>query len=154
MRGFETLVQRHQVDPGPLVHVGSAQHREIPTYYGAGFLDITVVDSDPQRVKNVRTRFPGVNVVEMEDLRPGAGIFSAHTVVINAPGHELGILDEALWNNLHMLIVATDIKGSGNAASPYDLLTEAVTTRGFVEVDRWTRVPSDSAGLYVAYLRP
>ena len=157
MHEFPELIRRHQVDPGRLVHVGAAQGREIPAYYEAGFFDITIVDAAPERVREVRTRFPGVNVVEVTsatDFRPGAGVFSAHTVVINTPGHELAVLDGPLWNDLVILIVATNAKDTGNAASPYDLVTEAVTTRGFVEVDRWTRDPRSGADTIVAYLRP
>lgn len=155
MNELPELIRRHQVDPGPLVHVGAAP--DVPAYYQAGYSDITVVDSAPERVRALRTRFPGVNVVEVtgaEDFRPGAGVFSAHTVVINTPGHELAVLGQTLWNNLVLLIVATNLKDADNAASPYDLVTEVVTTRGFVEVDRWTRHPADGADVNVAFFRP
>lgn len=157
MQEFPELTHRHQVDPGPLVHVGAAQDHQIPAYYEAGYFDITIVDSAPERIREVRTRFPGVNVVEVtghDDFRPGAGVFSAHTVVVNVPGHELAVLNGTLWNNLALLIVATNAKDAVNAASSYDLVTEAVTTRGFVEVDRWTRDPRSGADTIVAYLRP
>lgn len=157
MHEFPELIRRHQVDPGPMVHVGAAQGHEISAYYEAGFFDITVVDSAPERVKSVRTRFPGVDVVAVEtsdDFRPGAGIFSAKFVVINTPGHELNVLNTVIWGDLALLIVATNAKDASNAASPYDLVTEAVTTRGFVEVDRWTRDPRSGADTVVAFLRP
>lgn len=156
MHEFPELVRRHQVDPGPLVHVGAAQNREIPAYYEAGFFDITVVDSAPERTKEVRTRYPGVNVVELtgaDGLRLDADILSAHVVVVNVPGHELTVLDTTPWADLALLIVATNAKDAINAASSYDLVTEAVTTRGFVEVDRLTRHPSSGA-FSVVYLRP
>lgn len=146
MHEFPELIRRHQVDPGPLVHVGAAQAREIPAYYEAGFFDITVVDPDPERAKALRTRFPGVNVVE--DLRLDAPV---HAVTVNEPGRELDVLDTLPWASLTLLIVATTSKDGANAASSYDLVTEAVTTRGFVEVDRWTRHPVD---LHVAFIRP
>lgn len=157
MHEFPELIRRHQVDPGPLLHVGAAQDRQIPAYYEAGFSDMTIVDSAPERIREVRTRFPGVNVLEVtgsNDFRPGAGAFSAHTVVINTPGHELAVLDTALWADLTLLIVATNTQDATNAASSYDLVTEAVTTRGFVEVDRWTRDPRSGADTIVAFLRP
>lgn len=157
MREFPELIRRHQVDPGPMVHVGAAQGHEIPAYYEAGFFDITVIDSAPERVKSVRTRFPGVDVIEMtsaDDFRPGAGVFSSPVVVVNMPGHELAILDTVIWGDLALLIVATNAKDASNAASPYDLVTEAVTTRGFVEVDRWIRDPRSGADTVVAFLRP
>ena len=154
MNEFPELIRRHQVDPGPLVHVGAAQRHEIPAYYEAGFSDITVIDSAPERVKSLRTRFPGVFIVEMtgnETLRLDA---RARVVTVNVPGHELAVLDALPWDNLTLLTVATTAKDGADAASSYDLVTEAVTTRGFVEVDRWTRHPHDAADVNVVYLRP
>lgn len=149
MHEFPELVRRHRVDPGPLMHVGAAQAREIPTYYEAGFFDITVVESDHERAKALRTRFPGVNVVEDTGLDA-----PVRAVTVNVPGRELEVLDLIPWASLTLLTVATTAKDGANAASSYDLVTEAVTTRGFVEVDRWTRHPAEGADTFVAYLRP
>lgn len=149
MHEFPELIRRHQVDPGPLAHVGAAQAREIPAYYEAGFSDITVVETDPERAKALRTRFPGVNVVE--DLALDAQV---QAVTVNEPGRELEILDLIPWASLTLLTVATTAKDGADAASSYDLVTEVVTTRGFVEVDRWTRHPEDGADINVAFIRP
>jgi hypothetical protein len=142
MLGFPALTGRHRIKPGPLVHVGSAQGREVPAYYEAGFFDITVVESVPERVRALRTRFPGVDIREVtgdEGFRLDAVSPFANVVVVNLPGHELAVLEFAPWDSLRLLIVATSTTDNTNGASSYDLLTEAATTRGFVEVDRWQR---------------
>jgi hypothetical protein len=155
LSGFTDLVRRHRVDPGRLVHVGETQDRAIPTYYDAGYFDITIVESDPQRVRAVRTRFPGVSVIDTsvgEYRRLDAVADDAHTLVINDSGHELKLLTEAPWASLELLIVATDDTPPVDGPSPYDLVTEAVTTRGFVEVDSWPR-RGGGAGLDVAFMK-
>lgn len=159
MHTFPDLVRRHRVDPGHLVHVGSAQGREIAAYYDAGFTDITVVDSVPDSIRAVRTRFPGVDVKEVtghDGFRLDAAIPVASVVVVQMPGHELAILAHAPWDHLNLLVVGTTHSDSGVYASSYDLVTEAVTTRGFIEVDRWTRSNNRGNGfndLDVAYMK-
>jgi len=150
MQAFPELVRRHRVDPGPLVHVGGLQDRAIPAFYEAGFFDITVVDSDPERVRALRTRFPGVDF----STEGAERIDAASVLVINTPGYELDLLSFVPWGNLTLLIVATNTKDGDSAVSSYDLVTELVTTRGFIEVDRWTREPYDGADTNVAFLRP
>lgn len=153
MFGFSALCRRHQVGPGPLVHVGNAQGREIPGYYEAGFSDITVVESAPDRVRALRTRFPGVDVREVTGeagFRLDVTSPAARVAVVNIPGHELGILEYAPWDSLRLLIVNTSASDNSVGASSCDLVTEMVTTRGFVEVDRWKRTDAD---LDVAFVK-
>lgn len=153
MFAFPALCHRHQVKPGPLVHVGDAQGREIPGYYEAGFFDITVVESAPDRVKALRTRFPGVDVQEVTGeagFRLDATRPDAAAVVVNIPGHELAILEHAPWDSLRLVIVNTSASDNSAGASSYDLLVEVATTRGFVEVDRWKRTDTD---LDVAFVK-
>ena len=154
MHDLTALTRRHRVKPGPLVHVGSAQGREIPAYYQAGFLDITVVDSASERVRALRTRFPGVDIREVtgsEGFRLDATAPRAQTAVVNLPGHELAVLAFAPWDSLRLLIVTTSAADNTNGASSYDLLTEAVTTRGFVEVEQWLRADQD---IDVVFVKP
>lgn len=153
MFGFSALCRRHQVTPGPLIHVGDAQGREIPGYYEAGFNDITVVESAPDRVRALRTRFPGVDVQEVTGeagFRLDAACPAARVAVVNIPGHELAVLEYAPWDSLRLLIVNTSASDNSSGASSYDLLTEIATTRGFVEVDRWKRADTD---LDVAFVK-
>jgi hypothetical protein len=154
MPGFSALCRRHQVKSGPLVHVGNAQGREIPEYYEAGFTNITVVESAPDRVRALRTRFPGVDVQEVTGevgFRLDAACPLAHVAVVNIPGHELAVLEFAPWDSLRLLIVVTSASDNSAGASSYDLLTEVATTRGFVEVDRWKRTAD--ADLDVAFVK-
>lgn len=147
MQDFPDLVRRHRVDPGHLVHVGNAQGREITAYYEAGFTNITVVDSAPERIRAVRTRFPGVEVREVtghEGFRLDATTPDAKVAVVQIPGHELTVLTHAPWGSLDLLVVGTT--HTDETPSPYDLVTEAVTTKGFVEVDRWTRSNNGRGG--------
>lgn len=153
MLGFPALCRRHQVGHGPLVHVGDAQGRDIPGYYEAGFYDITVVESVPDRVRALRTRFPGVLVQEVTGqtgFRLDASCPKAAVAIVNIPGHELAVLEFAPWESLRLLIVNTSASDNSAGASSYDLLTEVATTRGFVEVDRWKRTDSD---LDVAFVK-
>ena len=148
MQQFPDLVRRHNVTPGPLVHVGGLLGDEIEAYYEAGFYDITVVriGSDVAR-RHMRNRFPGV------DVRDGVGLDATApaVLIINTPGQELEALQFTPWDDLRLIVVeTTDNAASGLTASQYDLVTEAITTRGFVEVDRWTR--SDVGGLRVAFM--
>lgn len=152
MLELSALVRRHRITPGPLVHVGAAQDREIPAYYEAEFFDITVVDSVPDRVRALRTRFPGVDVREVTDgegLRLDAIAPGAHAAAVNLPGHELAVLEFAPWDTLRLLIVRTTTADNANGANSYDLLTEVVTTRGFVEVDQWQRSGQDLDAVFV-----
>jgi len=154
MHELPVLVDRHRIKPGPLVHVGAAQDREIPAYYEAGFLDLTVVDSAAERVRVLRTRFPGVDVREVtgnEGFRLDTTAPRAQAAVVNLPGHELAVLEFAPWDTLRLLIVRTSTTDNTNGASSYDLLTEAVTTRGFVEVEQWRRADQD---LDVVFVKP
>lgn len=153
MLEFPALCQRHQVGHGPLIHVGDAQGRDIPGYYEAGFYDITVVESVPDRVRALRTRFPGVFVQEVtgdQGFRLDVSCPKAAVAVVNIPGHELAVLEFAPWESLRLLIVNTSASDNSAGASSYDLLTEVATTRGFVEVDRWKRTDSD---LDVAFVK-
>lgn len=153
MLGFPALCHRHQVKPGPLVHVGGVQGRDVPGYYEAGFFDITVVESAPDRVRALRTRFPGVDVQEVTGeagFRLDAVSPAATVAVVNIPGHELAVLEFAPWDSLRLLIVNTSASDNLAGASSYDLLTEVATTRGFVEVDRWKRTDTD---LDVAFVK-
>lgn len=153
MLGFATLVRRHRVDPGPLVHVGNIRSQQIPAYYEAGFYDITVVESIPEQVRMLRTRFPGVDVQEVtgnKGFRLDATAPAASVVVIDVFGHELDILEHAPWDGLRLLVVGTTTT-SDSGASPCDLVIEAVTTRGFVEVDRQAR--SADQGVYVVFAK-
>lgn len=153
MFGFSALCHQHRVDPGPLVHVGDAQGREIPGYYEAGFFDITVVESSADRVRALRTRFPGVDVQEVTSgggWRLDAVSPAATVAVVNIPGHELAVLEFAPWDSLRLLIVNTSASDNSVGASSYDLVTEVATTRGFVEVDRWKRADTD---LDVAFVK-
>jgi hypothetical protein len=151
--GFSALCHRHRIESGPLVHVGNAQGREIPGYYDAGFADITIVESAPDRVKALRTRFPGVDVQEVTGeagFRLDAACPFAAVAVVNIPGHELAVLEFAPWDSLRLLIVTTSASDNSAGASSYDLLTEITTTRGFVEIDRWKRTDTD---LDVAFVK-
>lgn len=153
MYGISALCHQHRVESGPLVHVGSAQGREIPGYYDAGFSDITIVESAPDRVKALRTRFPGVDVQEVTGeagFRLDVACPFASVAVVNIPGHELAVLEHAPWDSLRLLIVTTSASDNSAGASSYDLLTEIATTRGFVEVDRWKRTDTD---LDVAFVK-
>lgn len=153
MLGFSALCHQHRVEPGPLVHVGDAQGREIPGYYEAGFFDITVVESSNDRVRALRTRFPGVDVQEVTNeggWRLDAVSPAATVAVVNIPGHELAVLEFAPWDSLRLLIVNTSASDNSVGASSYDLVTEVATTRGFVEVDRWKRADTD---LDVAFVK-
>jgi hypothetical protein len=150
---FSALCHQHRIESGPLVHVGSAQGREVPGYYEAGFADITVVESAPDRVKALRTRFPGVDVQEVTGetgFRLDAACPSAAVAVVDIPGHELAVLEFAPWDSLRLLIVTTSASDNSAGASSYDLLTEITTTRGFVEIDRWKRTDTD---LDVAFVK-
>lgn len=144
MQHFPDLVRRHRVDPGALVHVGDADGEAIPAYYEAGFTDITVVDTDPERLRALRTRFPGVDAkqvteFELDGFRLDAVTSKVQVLVVNMPGHELTVLASAPWDRLSLLVVETSAHLTVTHATAYDLVTEVVTTRGFVEVDRWTR---------------
>lgn len=154
------LIARHLVDLGHIVHVGAVEGPEIAAYYEAGFYRITVVDADPDRVRSIRTRYPGVEVEqavcspaetrgndEIKVRRLDAIAPSAKIVVINSPGHGRAILATAPWSSIELVIVGTC---TTDEPSEYDLMTEAVTTRGYVEVDRWTRNASTQD---VAYLK-
>lgn len=155
------LIARHLVDLGHVVHVGAVEGPEIAAYYEAGFSHITVVDADPERVRSIRTRYPGVDVVQavctpaeargnddVEVRRLDAIAPEAKIVTINSPGNERAILAHAPWDSLKLAIVGTC---TADDPSPYDLVTEIATTRGFVEVDRWTR--SYPTLLDVAYMK-
>jgi hypothetical protein len=145
MLGFTDLIRRHRVDPGRLVHVGAAQGSEISTYYEAGFYDVAVVDFDPERTRVLRNRYPGVEIDYLGRLD------AAKVLVINQPGQELEFLDSAPWDDLILLIVSTSADGG---PSPYDLVIEAVTTRGFVEVDQWEKSHGGGgADLDVAFMK-
>lgn len=157
--GFADLVDRHRVDPGRLVHVGSTvglgPKDAVTAYYEAGYTDITVVDSDPRRIKALRTRFPGVDVVEVRSdrvFRLDATAPDAHTAVVNMSGHELAVLQFAPWSSLRLLTVCTTAADNATGPSSYDLVTETVTTRGFVEVGTWPRLGSGS-DIDVAFIR-
>jgi len=176
MQAFPELVKRHRVDPGKLVHVGAHEGQEMRFYYEAGFTDMVLVEPIPELAKQLRTRFPGVEVVQAACsdhegeatlnilqrtnmstlLEPGpldqvtrtVGVAlrrldaiapDAQVAVIDAQGHELEVLSAAPWDSLQMVIVETCTVDDPTVASSYDLVTEAVTTKGFVEVDRWTR---------------
>jgi len=161
MQFFPDLIERHQVDPGHLVHVGSVEGPEIPAYYDAGFNHITVVNADPDQARLLRRWFPAVQVEQavcslaetrgddtIEVRRLDAIAPSANVAVVNSLGHERAILQTAPWENLEMLVVGTC---TTNEPSMYDLVTEVVTTRGFVEVDRWTR--NTTSAQDVAYMK-
>jgi FkbM family methyltransferase len=64
---------------------------------------------------------------------------NAKVAVIDAQGLELEVLEGAPWDSLELLIVESCTEDDSTMASPYDLVTEVVTTHGFVEVDRWVR---------------
>lgn len=145
------LVRRHRVDPGRLVHVGTVTGREIPAYYDAGYVDITVVCADQRQIRAVRTRFPGVDAVETRDELASTSL-GAHTFVVNVPGHELALMQFTPWTSSQLLIVATSTADTENGPSSCDLVTETVTTRGFVEVDRWERSGGGGA-VDVAFLK-
>jgi len=145
---FTDLIERHRLTPGRLVHIGSTEALSVPDYYEAGYTDITVIDADPERIKSVRTRFPGVNAVETQDELASVGS-NAHTFVINTPGHELALTQFIPWDSLQLLIVRTTAADNANGPSSYDLVTETAATRGFTEVDRWAR----GADLDVAFLK-
>ena len=157
---FLDLVTRHQVDPGHLVHVGTVNGPEISAYRLAGFDHVTVVNADPDQARALQGRFPWVDAQRMvctlaetrgddtiEVRRLDAIAPSANVAVINSLGHERAILASAPWDSLDLLIVGTC---TANEPSMYDLVTEIVTTRGFVEVDRWTR---DASNHDVAYIK-
>lgn len=145
---FVDLIERHKLTPGRLVHVGSTEPESIPDYYEARYFDITVIDADPERIKSVRTRFPGVNAVETTDELASLRL-DAHTVVINTPGHELALMQFIPWDSIELLIVRTSAADNANGPSSYDLVTETATVRGFVEVDQ----RGGGADLEVAFLK-
>lgn len=138
------LIERHRLTPGRLVHVGQVGADTIPGYYDAGFIDITVFYADREHIKQVRTRFPGVNAVDnlVDTALP------AQTYVIDVPGHELALV-QLIPAEVELLIVRTAVDDNSTGPSSYDLLTEAATTRGFVEVGQW----GGGADLGVAYLK-
>lgn len=145
-----SLVQHHRVDPGPLVHVGNVQGDEVQRYYQAGFNDITVVESSVGRIRSLRTRFPGVDVREVTGEQPFRLDAPAHVIVVNMPGHELAVLEFAPWDTLSLIIVRTSASDNTSGPSSYDLVTEMVITRGFVEVGSWW-YPGE--GLDVAFVK-
>ena len=147
------LVQRHRVDPGPLVHVGSVKGSDIAAYYDAGYTDMTVIQSSAANVRTLRNWFPGVDAREVtgeQRFRLDAVSPAAHTVVIGMPGHELAVLEFAPWDSMQLLVVSTTANDNAGGPSSYDLVVEAVTTRGFVEVGSWWN-PHD--GTDVAFIR-
>lgn len=151
--GFEDLIDRHRVDPGRLVHVGSTEGDAVRSYYQAGYFDIRVVDSDPEHIKALHTRYPGVATINAQGpFRLDAIAPNAHTVVVNTPGRELAVIQFLPWSDLRLLVVGTTAADNVNGPSSYDLVTETVTTRGFVEVDRWDRGGGGS-DLDVAFMR-
>lgn len=136
---FPDLISRHRVDPGHLVHVGVIRDQEVSYYYEAGFSHITVAYPDPMVAKVIRTRFPGVDVNMDEERRLDAIAPDARVLVVRTPGNEVSTLLAAPWSFLDLIIVETCTAIGDDPASTYDLVTEIVTTRGFVEVERWTR---------------
>ncbi len=152
MLRFPAVCRRHQVDPGPLIHVGSTQGQYIPSYYEAGFLDIKVIESAPERIRALRTRFPGVDVQEVtgeDGFRLDVVCPDARVAVVNVPGHELAVLEFAPWDTLQLVVVSTATADNTAGPSSYDLVTEVVTTRGFVEVD----AVKNGANLDVAFVK-
>jgi FkbM family methyltransferase len=177
MAAFPGLIRRLGVDPsGQLVHVGAHEGQEMPYYYEAGFTNIVLVEPIPQLVRQLRTRFPGADVVQAacSDVDGSANFHlmaksnmstladplpidhvvdtfvvstrrldsiapNAKVAVIDAQGLELEVLEGAPWDSLELLIVESCTEDDSTMASPYDLVTEVVTTHGFVEVDRWVR---------------
>lgn len=173
---FPTLVKRHRVAPGPLVHVGAHEGQEMPFYREAGFTDVTLVEPIPELAAKLRDEFPYARVVQAAcsdrtglstlNVMPrtnmstlvGPGPLdtvnrripvevkrldliapSATVAVIDAQGHELEVLSAAPWSTLELLIVETSTVYDPTMASSYDRVVEAVTTHGFVEIDRWVR---------------
>lgn len=147
MHRFPGLVARHRVDPGYLVHVGVCGREAVPFYHEAGYTHITVIEPAPDEAWALRHQFPGIEVIQgscapakdNRALRLDAITPRAQTVVVNDPGSELAILAGAPWGAIDLLIVNTSTSDTTDFANAYDLVTEVVTTRGFVEVDRWTR---------------
>lgn len=144
MHRFPDLIARHRVDPGHLVHIGAHGGQAVPFYYEAGFNQITMLVSGSNRATVLRTRFPGVDVRCVPIFGEGSDRLDAlfpraRVMIVSEPGGELAILASVPWDSVDLLIISTSIIKITDFASPYDLVTEAVTTRGFVEVDRWTR---------------
>ena len=147
MHRFPGLIARHRVDPGHLVHAGVRGREAVPFYHEAGYTRITVIEPAPGEAWVLRSQFPSVDVIQgscspakdNHALRLDAAAPRAHAVVVNDPGSELAVLAGVPWDTLDLLIVNTSTSDVTEFASAYDLVTEVVTTRGFVEVDRWTR---------------
>lgn len=130
------------------MYVGMHGGEAIPFYHEAGYVHITVITPSPDEAWGLRSSFPSAEVVgascapaqDKNALRLDAVVPTAQTVIVNDPGNELAILAGVPWDSVDLLIVSTNTASKATGfASAFDLVTEVVTTRGFVEVDRWTR---------------
>lgn len=170
---FPELVRRHSLHPGRLVHVGARDGHEVFAYDQAGFADLVLIEPAPERVLRLRRRFPGARVIQAacSDREGRADLMTqsngplrdvalmrldvaaplSRAAVVDTPGHERAVLAAAPWLTLDVVIVRTTARrGEATGVSPYDLVTEIVTTKGFVEVDRWTR--PDSGDVDVVFI--